>query len=164
MRSRRSTSRRSSSSLLDKPKTHASSVLRGSVTPDESVMETAGEVFSDGTTIEILRDPASPARLSLVRSGQGVLDLKPTLSHAGRLYAPIRLESSVSKAVLFPTGCTGRIYKKAIQRGAFSPSPISRPTRSVHQCNGLRDFCVVDVSCFANGTDPIDLRSCRNSK
>ena len=38
-----------------------------------------------------------------MRSQQGVLDLKPTLSHAGRVYAPICVEQSVSKALRFPT-------------------------------------------------------------
>jgi hypothetical protein len=66
-------------------------------------IQTAGEIFSDGTAIEILRDPASPAGFSLVRSQQGVLDLKPALSHGGRMYVPIRMERSVSKAVCFPT-------------------------------------------------------------
>ena len=66
-------------------------------------IQTAGEIFADGTAIEILRDPASPEEFTLVCSQQGVLDLKPTLSHAGRAYAPIRVERSVSKAVRFPT-------------------------------------------------------------
>ena len=38
-----------------------------------------------------------------MRSQRGVLDLKSTLSHAGRVYVPICVERSVSKAVRFPT-------------------------------------------------------------
>lgn len=38
-----------------------------------------------------------------MRSQHGVLDAKPILSHAGRVYAPISVERSVSEAVCFPT-------------------------------------------------------------
>jgi len=103
MHSRKSTSRRASSRFVDKRKTRPSSSLPDPAKADGSAIETAGETFSDGTVIELIRDPASPTRLSLVRSKQGVLDLKPTLSHAGRLYAPTRPESSISRAVRFPT-------------------------------------------------------------
>jgi hypothetical protein len=67
-------------------------------------IQTAGEVFADGTVIEILRDPASPEEFTLVRSQQGVSELKPTVSHAGRVYAPIRMNGGAFlKAVPFPT-------------------------------------------------------------
>lgn len=69
----------------------------------EVPIQTAGEIFPDGTVIELLRDVASPEEFSLVRSQQGVLDLKPVLSHAGRVYAPVREERSSSRAVCFPT-------------------------------------------------------------
>jgi hypothetical protein len=69
----------------------------------DSPIQTAGEFFADGTAIEILRNPASPEEFILVRSQQGVLDLKPAVWHAGREYVPIRVEGSVSKAVRFPT-------------------------------------------------------------
>ena len=36
-------------------------------------------------------------------SRQGILDPKPVLSHGGRVYAPVRAERAVSKAVCFPT-------------------------------------------------------------
>ena len=66
-------------------------------------IQTAGEIFSDGTAIELLRDPASPEGFGLVRSQQEVMDLKPVLSHSGRVYVPVRMEPSVSRAVCFPT-------------------------------------------------------------
>lgn len=65
-------------------------------------IQTAGEIFADGTAIEILRDPANPDEFALVRSQEGILDRKTNLSHAGRVYVPIRVERSVSKAVRFP--------------------------------------------------------------
>jgi len=103
MPSRKSTRRRASSSFVDKRKTRPSSTLRDSAAANGSAIETAGEIFSDGTIIEILRDPASLEGFSLVRSQRGVLDLKSTLSHAGRVYVPICVERSISKAVRFPT-------------------------------------------------------------
>lgn len=67
-------------------------------------IQTAGEVFADGTVIELLRDAASPEEFSLVRIRKGVLDLKPTVSHAGRVYSPIRMNGGAFlKAVRFPT-------------------------------------------------------------
>lgn len=66
-------------------------------------IQTAGEIFRDGTAIELLRDPARPEGFSLVCSRQGILDPKPVLSHGGRVYAPVRAERAVSKAVCFPT-------------------------------------------------------------
>jgi len=103
MHSRKSTRRRASGSFVDKPKTRSSSILRDSATVNSSAIQTAGEVFDDGTVIEILRDPTSPEEFTLVRSQRGVFNLKPTLSHAGRVYAPISVERSVSEAVCFPT-------------------------------------------------------------
>jgi len=67
-------------------------------------IQTAGEVFADGMVIELLRDATTREEFSLVRSQKGVLDLKPTVSHAGRVYAPIRMNGSAFlKAVRFPT-------------------------------------------------------------
>jgi hypothetical protein len=103
MHSRKSTRRHTSASFVDKQKTRPSSTLRDSAAVNGSAIQTAGQIFSDETIIEVLRDPASPAGFSLVRSKQGVWDLKPTLSHAGRMYAPIRVERSVSEAMRFPT-------------------------------------------------------------
>jgi hypothetical protein len=101
--SRKSTRRRASASLVNKPKARSSPILRDYATANGSVIQTAGEVFADGTVIEILRDPASAEEFTLVRSLRGVFDLKPTLSHAGRVYAPISVERSISEAVCFPT-------------------------------------------------------------
>ena len=70
---------------------------------DNSVISTAGEIFSDGAIIELLRDVANPENLKLVLSQEGALDLNPKVSHAGRAYEPMRLNRSVSKAVRLPT-------------------------------------------------------------
>ena len=46
--------------------------LRDPAAANSSAIETAGEIFGDGTVIEILRDPASPEKFTLVRSQRGV--------------------------------------------------------------------------------------------
>ena len=48
-----------------------------------AAIPTAGEIFSDGTVLDLLRDPASPEKLTLVRCQCGVLDFEPIVSHAG---------------------------------------------------------------------------------
>jgi hypothetical protein len=67
-----------------------------------SAIPTAGEILPDGTVIELLRDPTSPEVVTLVRCHRGVLDLKPHVSHAGKSYEPIHVNSSVSNAFRLP--------------------------------------------------------------
>lgn len=64
---------------------------------------TAGEVFADGTAIELLRDPAGSEKLTLVRFRDGILDIKPTMPYANRVFAPMPVDASVAAAVRFPT-------------------------------------------------------------
>lgn len=68
-----------------------------------AAIPTAGEIFSDGTVLDLLRDPAKPEKLSLVRCQYGVLDFEPNVSHAGRMYEAIRVDWGVAKAIRFPT-------------------------------------------------------------
>jgi hypothetical protein len=68
-----------------------------------AAIPTAGEIFSDGTVLDLLRDPARPEKLSLVRCQCGVLDFEPNVSHAGRMYEAIRVDWCVAKAIRFPT-------------------------------------------------------------
>ena len=68
-----------------------------------TAIPTAGEIFPDGTIIELLRDPGNADGLTLVHCHKKILDVQPTFSHAGQLYGPIRLNQDVSKAVRFPT-------------------------------------------------------------
>ena len=125
----------------------------------DAPIQTAGEIFRDGTAIELLRDPARPEGFSLVCSRQGILDPKPVLSHGGRVYAPVRAERAVSKAVCFPTRVAQPESAEKIVHGrARPPSPPSRPARTVHHRDGLHDFCVLDVTCFADRTDSLDRR------
>jgi hypothetical protein len=64
---------------------------------------TAGEVFPDGTAIELLRDPVGSEKLTLVRFRDGILDIKPTMPYANRVFAPMPVDASVAAAVRIPT-------------------------------------------------------------
>jgi hypothetical protein len=64
---------------------------------------TAGEVFPDGTAIELLRDPVGSEKLTLAHFRDGILDIKPTLTYANRVFAPMPVDASVTAAVRIPT-------------------------------------------------------------
>lgn len=66
-------------------------------------IQTSGEIFSDKTVIELIRDPANPESLTLVRCRQGLVELKPEVAHADRMYEPLRLNRNLSSCVRFPT-------------------------------------------------------------
>ena len=66
-------------------------------------IQTAGEIFSDKTAIELIRDPANPESLKLVRCRQGNVELMSEVAHKGRNYEPLRLGQSLSNCVRFPT-------------------------------------------------------------
>lgn len=68
-----------------------------------SAFPTAGEVFSDGTVIGLLRDQGCPRKLTLVRYHDGILDTKSEMPFAERVYAPVSLDPSVAKAIRFPS-------------------------------------------------------------
>jgi len=66
------------------------------------VIQTAGEIFSDKTVIELIRDPVN-AELKLVHCRQGIFALKPEVAHDGRIYRPLRPDRNLSSCVRFPT-------------------------------------------------------------
>jgi hypothetical protein len=64
---------------------------------------TAGEVFSDGAAVELLRDPGGPGQLTLVLCREGLLEIKPKMPYANPVFAPVPIDASVAAAVRFPT-------------------------------------------------------------
>ena len=64
---------------------------------------TPGEVFSDGSAIELLRDPGCPEQLNLVLWRDGVLDTKTELPYANRVFALPPVDPSLVRAIRFPT-------------------------------------------------------------
>lgn len=70
---------------------------------NSSAILTAGEIFPDGAVIELLRGTARAKELTLVRYHEGALDLNSGVTHAGRIFEPIRVDQSVSRSVRLPT-------------------------------------------------------------
>lgn len=115
---------------------------------NSSAIPTAGEIFPDGAVIELLRDPASPEGLTLVRCHEGILDMKPHVSHAGRIYEPIRVNRSVLNAVRLPTRVA-------------APEPTRDLFTAVHKLLSSRlgqlDACVTAMvfAIFASWMSPV---------
>jgi hypothetical protein len=63
---------------------------------------TAGEIFSDGSVIELLRDP-STQKLNLVRGHTDSFQIGGTIRHADRLYSPLAINPTIAAATRFPT-------------------------------------------------------------
>ncbi len=115
---------------------------------NSSATPTAGEIFTDGAVIELLRDLASPEDLTLVRRQAGISESKPKLSHAGRTYEPMRVNRSLSKAIRFPTRVA-------------TPEPTRKLFTTVHKlfssCLGQLDSCVTAMvfAVFASWMSPV---------
>ena len=69
---------------------------------------TCGEMFPDGTAIELVADPSDSRRLSLLLWDGTKSIVAPQIEHRGRRYEPISLEPSVVRAVIWPA--SGRDY------------------------------------------------------
>lgn len=66
-------------------------------------VQTAAEILPDRTAIELARDPAHPERLHLVHWLDDVLQIKPEISHMGRIYAPSAVHKRVLRTLRLPT-------------------------------------------------------------
>jgi hypothetical protein len=64
---------------------------------------TAGQIFPDGTAIELLRDSSSPEKFTLVRSRQDFLEIRPQVIYDNRTFVPVSISPNVARAVRFPT-------------------------------------------------------------
>src|SRR6516165_8000511 len=62
-------------------------------------VDTCGEVFSDGTTINLIRD-AHTSRLNLLLSTANSRKVAAVVEYAGRTYKPARFDSSIRSALL----------------------------------------------------------------
>src|SRR5262249_47916543 len=65
-------------------------------------IETCGEVFPDGTTINLLRS-ASTSRLNLLLSTAKSQKISALVEYGRHIYKPARLDPSVRAAVRLPT-------------------------------------------------------------
>jgi hypothetical protein len=80
------------------------SVTAPEIGPSESHrVQTVGEILSDGTVLELTRDPANPERVNLVTLLDGVLQTKSEILHQGRIYVPAPVDKGVLRALRLPT-------------------------------------------------------------
>jgi hypothetical protein len=66
-------------------------------------MQTAGEFLPDGVVLELFRDPSDPPQLRVLSWRGKILDKGLQISIGGRCYEPVRVDSSVARAVRFPS-------------------------------------------------------------
>jgi len=69
------------------------------------VFKTFGEVFADGSLIEVVRSAAGDLNL-LFWDGQSLL-IAPQVEHGGRIYQVQELSASMMQATRLPRGCEG---------------------------------------------------------
>ncbi len=68
-------------------------------------LETLGELFGDGRSIELIRDTET-GRLNLLLSDGESYTVAPRVEHGGRVYVPANLDPSMLRAVTLPGKCT----------------------------------------------------------
>jgi hypothetical protein len=71
--------------------------------PSSTSIPTAGQIFPDGSVLELLRDPDNFAKLVLVHCSGGAVEIAPEISRGDLRYVPISFDPSVARAVRFPT-------------------------------------------------------------
>jgi hypothetical protein len=64
---------------------------------------TAGEIFHDGTAIELVRDPSGSEKFTLVRCYDDLLETNHEVLRDNRIFVPIAMTPSVARAIRFPT-------------------------------------------------------------
>jgi hypothetical protein len=64
---------------------------------------TAGEVFPDGSMIELVRDAGAHSRLLLLMWRNGKATVSDRIEYGGQIYVPIELDSTLAQAVRLPT-------------------------------------------------------------
>jgi hypothetical protein len=65
-------------------------------------IRTAGEVFPDGSALELLRDPSSAEKLTLVRFDHELLEVGSPMPGPNGVYTPIAVHPSFAAAIRFP--------------------------------------------------------------
>jgi len=88
-----------------------------------SVIETSGEIFDDGSAIELVEDLTQPTGVSLLRWRQGKVRISPEFVHQGRSYVPVTLDLSVRRALRLPSHCsafgtTGLLFDQLVALAA----------------------------------------------
>jgi hypothetical protein len=68
--------------------------------------ETGGEIFDDGTLIELVEDLQEENGLSLLKSDGGEPVFSPVVEHLDRTYVPVKLDRTFRQALRIPSSLT----------------------------------------------------------
>ena len=70
---------------------------------NNGVIQTGGELFADGSVLELVRAQTEPEEVKLLHWHDKVLDVAAHIDHAGRKYVPAAIEPNLKKALRLPT-------------------------------------------------------------
>jgi hypothetical protein len=74
-----------------------------------TIKPTAGEVFDDGTVIELIEDLSQSTGLALLKWDGRRIVISPQVVHSGKTYLPLQLEPTVRRALRLPSSCSGPV-------------------------------------------------------
>jgi hypothetical protein len=77
-------------------------MVRQAMLSGNHVIQTAGELFSDGVGLELCRTPSDPTAIKLLSWNGKVGQIARQAHHAGKEYAPLRLDPSIYRALRLP--------------------------------------------------------------
>ena len=72
---------------------------------ERSNVKTAGEIFADGTLIELVQSSSVPNKPNLLLWNGTEATIAPRVQYAGRNYEAPELDASVGSATRLPSGC-----------------------------------------------------------
>ena len=70
---------------------------------NNGVIQTGGELFADGSVLELVRAQTEPEEVKLLHWHDKVLDVAAHIDHAGRKYVPAAIEPNLKTALRLPT-------------------------------------------------------------
>ena len=96
------------------PRRNSLKIRAAAVERDRSLIKTAAEIFSDGSSIELVRHPAA-GNLCLLHNTSAKRRIDLRVQHEGRVYVPIDPDSPTLRAVRLPAcaldyGSTHRLF------------------------------------------------------
>ena len=116
-------------------------------TPTIEIVQTTGQIFSDGTVIELMRKANNQGTV-LVRWKNGHFEMADRLEHSGAIYAAPPIAPSIARALRFPA----RIGPPEDTNALFSDLH-----NFIINCSGQLDSCVTPLvfAVFASWLSPI---------